>query len=233
MIGFDAAPARPRRTAAPGTGAPAIPRARSRKGEGDKLREEILDAAEQLLMEKGSVEAVSMRAIASRVGVTPPSIYLHFDDKRELFFQACSRSFDELSEVVAGAVSDGTFVERITAVGHAYVEFGLSRGEQYEAMFRNRPPDDLTEEEAAGLPGHRALTVTAELVRRGIEAGEIRGDLVPEAVAISLWAALHGLVLILLAKEDVPYPLLDDADLIIDQTFTIIIEGLRAQVTSP
>ena len=63
---------RPRRAATPGTGAPARPR--SRKGEGDRLRVEILDAAEALLLEKGSPDHVSMRAIADQVGVSPPAI---------------------------------------------------------------------------------------------------------------------------------------------------------------
>ncbi len=228
MSRFEATPARPLRTTAPGASTPTPSRVRSRKGEGERLREEILDAAEQLLVQKGSVEAVSMRAIAGRVGVTPPSIYLHFGDKRELFYQACIRRFDELAEVVAGAITDGTFIERIEAVGRAYVEFGLSRGEQYEAMFLNHLPSDLNDAETEALPGMRALKVTAELVRLGIEAGEIRSDVVPEAAAISLWAAMHGLVLILLNKRDVPYPMMDDTHLIVEQTFTILFDGLRA-----
>lgn len=222
----DVNPHRPRRAAAPG--ASVSSRSRARKGEGDRLREEILDAAEQLLIAKGSVDAVSMRAIARRVGVTPPAIYMHFADKDDLFFQCCSRRFEEMADVVAGAISEGTWLEKIAAVGRAYVQFGLRRGKQYEAMYRSDHPEHLTEEEAESMPGHRALTVTAELVREGIAAGEIRRELVPEATAISLWAAVHGLVLVLLSKEGMPSPLLDDNALIIDQTIDVLVEGLRA-----
>ena len=59
-------------------------RTRARRGEGERLREEILDAAERLLIETGNRDAVSIRAVAEAVGVTPPSIYLHFADKTEL-----------------------------------------------------------------------------------------------------------------------------------------------------
>ena len=64
-------------------------RARARRGEGPRLREEILAAATRLLAETGDEEAVSIRAVAEAVGVTPPSIYLHFADKTELIFAVC------------------------------------------------------------------------------------------------------------------------------------------------
>jgi AcrR family transcriptional regulator len=73
-------------TATPEILTPAASRRRARKGEGELLREEILDAAEALLIEKGHPDAVSIRAVAARVGVSPPAIYLHFADKDELFY---------------------------------------------------------------------------------------------------------------------------------------------------
>jgi AcrR family transcriptional regulator len=55
-------------------GAAPTRRHRARRGEGDRLREEILAAAERLLLETGDESAVSIRAVADAVGVTPPSI---------------------------------------------------------------------------------------------------------------------------------------------------------------
>ena len=49
-------------------------RSRARRGEGDLLREEILLAATRLLIETGNEDAMSIRAIADAVGVSPPSI---------------------------------------------------------------------------------------------------------------------------------------------------------------
>jgi AcrR family transcriptional regulator len=61
-------------------------RPRLPRGEGRRLRGEIMAAAERLLIDTGSQEAVSIRAVADAVGVTPPSIYRHFADKSELIF---------------------------------------------------------------------------------------------------------------------------------------------------
>jgi AcrR family transcriptional regulator len=68
-------------------------RPRSRRGEGETLREDLLDATELLMIETGSADAVSIRAIADAVGVTPPSIYLHFPDKESLILAVCERHF--------------------------------------------------------------------------------------------------------------------------------------------
>ena len=62
------------------TSAPAHPRRRARRGEGERLREEILVAARELLAETNDADAVSVRAVAERVGVSTPSIYLHYAD---------------------------------------------------------------------------------------------------------------------------------------------------------
>ena len=66
-------------------------RRRAPRGSGDLLRDEILDAATQLLLDTGHAKAVSIRSVAERVGVTPPSIYLHFQDKDALLDAVCAR----------------------------------------------------------------------------------------------------------------------------------------------
>ena len=67
-------------------------RARLPRGEGALLREEILRATDELLIETASEEAVSIRAVAAKVGVTAPSIYRHFEDKDALMFAVCELS---------------------------------------------------------------------------------------------------------------------------------------------
>lgn len=70
---------------------PLTRRRRAPRGSGVYLRDEILDAATQLLLDTGHAKAVSIRAVAQRVGVTPPSIYLHFADKDALLDAVCAR----------------------------------------------------------------------------------------------------------------------------------------------
>ena len=75
-----------------------LKRRRAPRGSGEQLRDEILDATTELLLETGHAKAVSIRSVAQRVGVTPPSIYLHFADKDALLDAVCARYFEKLDE---------------------------------------------------------------------------------------------------------------------------------------
>jgi len=55
---------------------------RRRRGTGHELREVVIAVATDLLAELGDVEALTMRAVATAAGVTPPSVYRHFPDKQ-------------------------------------------------------------------------------------------------------------------------------------------------------
>jgi AcrR family transcriptional regulator len=59
------------------------------------LRQQILDAARELLVEEG-YDQLSMRKVAERIDYSPTAIYLHFKDKQELVFSLCEESFAKL-----------------------------------------------------------------------------------------------------------------------------------------
>lgn len=218
-----------RRSVAPGAGAPERHRPRARKGEGDRLREEILDAAEALLGQKGNPEAVSMRAIAKKVGVSPPAIYLHFADKDELFFECCHRRFVEMAEHMEEAArGQQSALAALEMMGRAYIEFGLERAEQYEVMFLHPIPESLEGLPLEELPGTQALVMTADAVAAGIASGELRDDLDPRATAVALWSACHGVVMVLLSKRRNPSFPMPEEQAVIDHTVAMIRRGLEA-----
>ena len=184
------------------------PRVRARRGEGDRLRSEILAATEQLLIRTGDQEAVSIRAIADAVGVTPPSIYLHFADKNELLAAVCEMRFAELDRCMseaAAAVDDP--LEALWARGQAYVQFGLGNPEHYRILFMTRPLAGATAAaaEAGRLPGLAAFGHLVDDVATAMDAGAIAaGD--PFLVATGLWTLVHGITSLLIARPDFPWP---------------------------
>src|SRR6202049_1769305 len=107
-------------------------RRRAPRGSGEQLRDEILDATTDLLLETGHAKAVSIRSVAQRVGVTPPSIYLHFSDKDALLDAVCARYFEKLDEQMQ-RVSAGhsSTLDVLRAQGLAYVRFALQTPELY------------------------------------------------------------------------------------------------------
>ena len=117
---------------------------------------------------------MSIRAIADAVGVTPPSIYLHFPDKDALVLAVCERRLRGASTTRSrppGAATDDP-VESLRRRGRAYVEFGLEHPEQYRVLFMTataHPPPRRSDSSAA-----RAFQHLVDSVQRAIDAGALR-----------------------------------------------------------
>ena len=204
-------------------------RRRARRGEGEKLRDEILEAAEELLLRNADEEAVSIRAVAEAVGVTPPSIYLHFADKNELLFAVCERHFDALDRVIqaAGGRADDP-LESLFLRGRAYIRFGLEHPEHYRILFMGKAASLPAGFEEMRLRRMAAFDHLVEAVERCMEAGAIaRRD--PFLTAIGLWAAGHGLTSLLISKPSFTWP---DLDVLIDHVLRVQIYGLAAPDSS-
>jgi TetR/AcrR family transcriptional regulator len=67
---------------------------------GERTAERILDAAEELFAERGYAGA-TLRDVATRVGVRPPSLYNHFASKDALYAAVLERGIGPLIELLA------------------------------------------------------------------------------------------------------------------------------------
>lgn len=182
-------------------------RRRAPRGSGDQLRDEILDATTDLLLETGQAKAVSIRAVAQRVGVTPPSIYLHFDDKDALLDAVCGRYFEKLDEEMQrAAIGKTTALEVMRALGMAYVRFALQNPELYRiaTMGEGRPGSDVDMTLNSSAFTH---------MRAGVQAMMDEGMYTPgdtTRVALELWTAAHGVAALLIAKPYLPWGDVDE-----------------------
>jgi AcrR family transcriptional regulator len=208
----------------PAPSTPSARRSRARRGDGERLRGEILAAAERILIETGDESALSIRAIAEAVGVTPPSIYLHFADRNELVFAVVEDQFGHLGEVMERAVEgiDDPRV-RIERRGHAYIEFGLANPEHYRLLMMGRPdctPERFVDERLVGTGAFEGVLNDA---RAAIDAGLLPFD-DPVVVACGLWMMVHGIVSLLIAKPDFPWP---DRDAMIRHVLGVYQRGME------
>lgn len=185
-----------------------VRRQRAKRGEGDKLREEILEVADRLLLEAASESAVSIQTIADGVGCTPPAIYMHFADKDALLFEVCARHFAKFVAKLEDVSSDGRdTLELLKMRGRAYVEYGLENPELYRILFMQQH----------GASANRGVANSAEqsfgpltaTVEECIEKGMLpAGD--PFTISCALWASIHGLTSLMISNPDYPWPSLDD-----------------------
>ncbi|MBX3201614.1 MAG: TetR/AcrR family transcriptional regulator [Labilithrix sp.] len=92
-------------------------RGRPRANEPKLSRDQILDAALALLAETG-LGALTMRALARRLGIDPMAAYHYFADKSALLSAAAERSFASLRPRMP---ADGDWRSRLRALSRAYL----------------------------------------------------------------------------------------------------------------
>jgi AcrR family transcriptional regulator len=216
-------------TAEPNATAP-VKRVRARRGEGDRLREEILDAAEALLVESADAEAVSIRAISQIVGVTAPSIYRHFVDKDALVLAVCERAYDRFGTYLdEGAKKGNGPLEEIMGRAIAYLEFALDNPGQYRVLFMtpgNKKPDsDLSATPDATFSEAKGLVMMIDSVERAIAVGQIKPLASAAEMSIMLWTQVHGIASLRIAQPEMPWP---TADAQIQLMFTTLANGMCA-----
>ena len=142
-----------------------------------------------------------MRAVADAVGVSAPSIYLHFADKDQLMLAVCESQFalfDEYVESAAAGIADP--VERVIARGRAYVQFGVEHPAHYRVLF-------MAETTAQPTPEFLSRSGFARLIDDVVEC--IDTGRFPPAdallLATGLWTVAHGATSLAIARPGFPY----------------------------
>ncbi|MCX5065855.1 TetR/AcrR family transcriptional regulator [Micromonospora lupini] len=184
-------------------------RARNKRGQGAQLRDEIVDAALELL-EDDAPQNVTLRGIARRAGISAPSIYPHFPDLDSILLAVAQRAFGILEQEL-GAPDDADPVERLRAVCAAYLAFAERRPQQYRVMFGavwdagqalERTPGLADELGVLGMGAFEIFRRTlADCVAEGRSASTD-----PFGDATALWVGLHGFAQLRVATPLFPWP---------------------------
>lgn len=189
------------------------PRERNRRGQGGRLRADILTAAAELLDEAGNEQAVTLRAVARRIGIAAPSIYAHFADRQAILLAVVQEAFAELAQALGATTRTGAAPTsggadgadgpdgaeaRLRAACAAYLHFAATRPQRYRVMFGGvwNAVDavDSAAVSAAEVTalGQAALAVLVTALDDCVAAGRSTStDTVADAIA--LWLGLHGL----------------------------------------
>jgi AcrR family transcriptional regulator len=174
------------------------PRARSPRGQGSLVRDELVAAAEDLLREKGSADAVSVADVVGRVGVTPPVLYAHFEDKADLFRAVHRRRMTDFRDTLRRAARRSSSpLDALEKRGRAYIRYATTKADSYRALFMSAHTfgDELFTD-----PAMRDLTAYDDLVRNiqdCMDSGEVPpGDV--ELLARVAWTQVHGVASMLI-----------------------------------
>jgi len=148
------------------------------------LRNALLDAARAILEEE-SLGALSLRAVARRAGVSHAAPYRHFPNHEALLVELAAEGFAELRAGIAEAAqAPGAQQDRVASLGAAYMRFVARRPALARLMFGPQ------------LPNREAFPILAEAADGiGDEIGKALND---SALGLAVWAAVHGLAMLVL-----------------------------------
>jgi AcrR family transcriptional regulator len=159
----------------------------------EHLAERLVLVALDLLAEQG-LDALTLRHIARRAGVSHGAPLRHFRSRGDLLAEVAARGFQVLSESIGKSVAqlgpEAGSRDRLRAGARAYVESAVARPGLFALMFR---PELLDAENASYLEhGTAAFDQLLVQVRAAHQAGwHIDRD--PRLLAGGVWAALYGL----------------------------------------
>ncbi len=165
---------------------------RSRPSRGEGTRERLLNAAVGLL-EEGGYAAASVAAITERGGVAAGALYRHFPSKAELFVEVFrTMAEDALAHLREASSVSGTAVDKLDAIVREFTSRSLSQPRLAWAL-GYEPVDPLVDaERLAYRQTYRERL--AELLRRGIEAGDLPEQDAELTAASLIGAISEGLV---------------------------------------
>lgn len=150
------------------------------------LKARLIEVGVDLVTQEGA-QALTLREIARRAGVSHGAPRRYFPTHLELLSAIARRGFADLGARAAKARGDGAASPRaqLTTLGRVYLDFALANPGMYELMFRH----DLLRSDRLGLreTSLPLFGTLVDLVRR------VRPEAEAPVVAGALWANLHGI----------------------------------------
>lgn len=186
-------------------------RKRNRRGEGFRLREDIVSAATRILERTGSEEAVTLRAVAREIGIAAPSISAHFADRAAIVDAVVAKELAALFVAMKQAAEPVTLdpVERVIAICRAYFDYAQANPARYRTLLGRRYLEDweaqsrIMEETAPIMAA--CLELVADSIQACISAGVTDGSDAYTDTLI-LWFTVHGIISVPQAVTSLNWP---------------------------
>jgi AcrR family transcriptional regulator len=168
----------------------------------EQVRKKILNEALSIITSQG-FDALTVRRLASRSGMTAPNLYNYFSNKDEIYLTLVITGFEKLHESLRQAyASSDDPVKRAYGLMDTYVKFGIENSAYYDIMFTRATPkyndyvgtpheklsriEYTTSMEIAALAERAVAEVSGGEGRKG-RAGHTKD-------VVKVWCTLHGMV---------------------------------------
>jgi AcrR family transcriptional regulator len=193
-------------------------------------RNDILVAALDLLRVDGH-GALTVRKVAERAGCSTIGVYTWFGGKDGLVDAILVDGFTDFAKALRVSRATRGPLGRLVGQARAYRTWALAHPTHYQVMFLQAVPGHAPAAEAA-IAGFAAYNVLLDEVKAAQERGDIvHGE--PDAVAMTMWGMVHGLVSIEINQANPHEPSSVQSRTAFHQrSFDVAIETLRRGLSS-
>ncbi len=196
------------------------------EGRATDTRERILREASRLYL-TGSYEAVSMQVIADHLHISKATIFHHFTNKQELFFEMWLMNFARFQQLLQDAVGRPEPVSSLAQLRSIMQCLALISGFDMSRVLQDVSVFLSPEQQEEFRRGGRAIfTIMHQVLEKGIERGELK----PHNTQLAASALLQ--MGRLLPSSAHPYPVLQASlsqDAAIDTLLDMLLNGLNTE----
>jgi AcrR family transcriptional regulator len=193
------------------------------------LRNALIAAAADLA-EKSGPQAVTVRAAARSVGVTPTAAYRHFENHEQLLRAATLQARDRMADSMlaqVNALSPTTdpvqeALSYLAAVARGYIQFAVSEPGLFRTAFV--VDDDVVTDGGKFTPEDSAYQLLVDGLDRLVEVGQMSPEHRPFA-EITAWSSVHGFSMLVIEGplREWSQQMRDEA---MNRMFAILVHGL-------
>jgi AcrR family transcriptional regulator len=175
-------------------------RRRNPRGEGARLREQLLRATAEVIDELGDADKASVRAIARRAGVSPTALYLQFPDREALLAATLEAGFEQFNAALVEAAAGPEHPrDRLQAMGLAYLAFSERQPALYATLFAARSAV-LEQADSGRERGFDGLVGLLRMLDTTLDADAAR------ELALLIWSSLHGYAMLRAVRPHRDWP---------------------------
>lgn len=180
------------------TGTPTDSGIRKQRYHHGDLRQALIDASHQLLVEKGA-ENFTLADACRVAGVSTAAPYKHFRDKLEILEAIVEQGFDRMADrsVAAAKESGEGTLEGVIAMGLGYLAFARDETAVFRLMFGHNSA--IKRAKDVDETGRACFKNVIEQVAIYCAKNNAEGD--PMHIALDLWTFVHGAACLLIDED--------------------------------
>jgi AcrR family transcriptional regulator len=163
------------------------------------LRKALLEIAVELIRERGA-DALTIRGVARRAGVSHTAPYRHFRNKASLLAAVACEGFEMMVKQTRERFSEipNDTLARLRVCGIAYIDFAIQNPARYRVMFGPGRPH--RKDSALRKASEESFGLLMECIKECQKDGTVKpGE--PMEMALAAWSIVHGFSMLFIDNQ--------------------------------